>query len=78
MSEIHDQREQIITELEELNDELHAQNSKRQTLLRGIMYGIGIFIGSAIIATAILGIISPWLGEVGWIRDLFQRGSELR
>jgi len=78
MSEISEQREQIITELEELNEEMHEQNSKRHTLVRGIIYGVGVIIGSAIIATIILGILSPWIGDVGWIHDLFQRGAELR
>lgn len=78
MSEMSEQRDQIITQLEELNDKMRVQNSVRHTFLRGIIYGVGVFIGSAIVATIILGAISPWFGEIDWIRDVFQRGSELR
>lgn len=73
-----EQRDQIIIQLEELNDKMRVQNSIRHTLVRGIIYGVGVFIGSAIVATIILGAISPWIGEIDWIRDVFQRGSELR
>lgn len=78
MSELSEQRDQIIEQLEELNDKIRVQNSVRHTFFKGIIYGVGVFIGSAIVATILLGVISPWFGEVDWIRDLFKRGSELR
>lgn len=75
MSEISEQRDQIIEQLEELNDKIRVQNSVRHTFFKGIIYGVGVFIGSAIVATILLGIISPWFDNIDWIRDNFQRGE---
>jgi hypothetical protein len=41
------------------------------------VYGIGFFIGSAIIATIIIGFLSPWIVQIDWVRDSFVRGVEI-
>jgi hypothetical protein len=40
MSEMSEQRDQIIIQLEELNDKMRVQNSIRHTLVRGISFKI--------------------------------------
>ncbi len=74
-----DESRDLITEqLVELNKKMAYQNSMRLTFLKGIIYGVGFFIGSAIIATIVVGILSPWIGEVDWVRDSFERGASFR
>ncbi len=43
----------------------------------GIVYGIGFFVGSAIIATIALGIFGPWFGKIEWLRSSFELGGSL-
>ncbi len=67
----------IIEQLQSLN----AQAVKRDSLLRmlwvGVVYGIGFFIGSAIIATIAFGILGPWVGQIPWVRNAFEVGYSL-
>jgi uncharacterized membrane protein len=72
------EREIITEQLVELNKKMAYQNSMRLTFLKGIIYGVGFFVGSAIIATIAVGVLSPWIGEIDWVRDSFQRGSSFR
>lgn len=74
---IEEQRDKIIEELELLNGEMVKQNSVKHIFMRGIIYGVGFFIGSAILATIALGALAPWLGQIDWIRDTFTRGEEM-
>lgn len=46
-------------------------------LLSGIVYGVGFFIGSAVIATIALGLFGPWVGQIPWVRDAFVTGGAL-
>lgn len=71
------QQEQIIAHLETLNRQIARQNSFARMFVVGIVYGIGFFIGSAIIATIALGIFGPWLARIPWIHDTFVTGSAL-
>lgn len=43
----------------------------------GIVYGIGFFVGSAIIATIALGILGPWFGKIPWVHSAFETGVSL-
>ncbi len=76
--EIEEQRDRIIEQLEMLNEKMDKQNSIKHIFTTGIIYGLGLFIGSAIIATIAFGILSPWVGQIDWIRDNFERGASLR
>lgn len=76
--EIEDERDAMLEQLVILNAKIAQQNSISRIFFTGIVYGIGFFVGSAILATISLGILSPWLAEVDWIRDTFDRGSSLR
>lgn len=67
----------IIAQLERLNAEFVSQNSFSQVFTRGVIYGVGWVIGSAIIATIILGIVGPFVGEIPWVHDTFQAGAEI-
>lgn len=68
----------ILENLEALNRQMALQNSLRRIFLVGIIYGIGFFMGSVILATIAFGIFGPWFGQIGWVRDAFVEGSALR
>ncbi len=72
------QRDKIIEQLEELNEKMARQISIKRTFLAGIMYGVGFFVGSAILATIALGILGPWFSEIDWVRENFERGTSLK
>ena len=71
------QRDKIIEQLELLNTKIEQQNSLKRVFGRGIVYGIGFFIGSAIIATIALGIFGPIVGKIDWVRTTFETGASL-
>jgi len=74
---LDDQRDKIIGHLELLNKQVARQNSLWRMLLVGVIYGIGFFVGSAVIATILLGILGPWFAQIGWIRTAFEVGYGL-
>lgn len=76
--DIEEQRDKIIVQLELLNREMVLQNSVKHIFMRGIIYGVGFFVGSAIIATIVVGVLSPWFAQIDWIRSSFERGASLR
>jgi hypothetical protein len=65
------------SEIAKLTEEMVKQNSLIRAFGRGLVYGIGFFIGSAIIATIIIGFLSPWIVQIDWVRDSFVRGVEI-
>ena len=67
----------IIGQLQMLHKEVAKQNSLSWMFLTGIVYGIGFFIGSAIIATIALGVLGPWIGEIPWVQNAFTTGQHL-
>jgi len=67
----------IVTQLELLNKQVAGQNSIGRMFLVGIVYGIGFFVGSAIIATIVFGIVAPFFVHIGWISRAFQTGLTL-
>lgn len=75
--EIQEQRDKIIEQLELLNAKMAAQDTTKNVFTKGIIYGFGFFIGSAIIATIVLGILGPWFGQIEWVRDNYERGTSL-
>lgn len=72
-----EEQSKILEQLELLNVKISRQNSVRHIFTTGIIYGVGFFIGSAILATIALGILGPWIGKIDWIRDNFEKGSSL-
>ncbi len=76
--DIENKQDKIIEQLEILNARMDRQNSVRQILKMGVIYGIGFFIGSAILATIALGVFGPMFGEIDWVRDNFEAGLEIR
>lgn len=73
----HEHDEKIVEEVEQLRTQLKRQNSLGRVLVVGVVYGIGFFVGSAILATIAFGIFGPWFGQVGWIRSSYEAGSQL-
>lgn len=69
------QREKIVVELEALNEKIDRQMSIGRIFGTGVIYGVGFFIGSVIIASIAFSIFAPWVGQIDWIRDNFERGS---
>ena len=58
--------------------QLDRQNSLRRMFVAGVVYGVGFFVGSAIIATLAFGILGPYLGQIPWVHDAFTSGNSLR
>ena len=71
------QQDKIVEHLDVLNRQVARQNSIPRMFLVGIVYGIGFFVGSAIIATIALGILGPWFAEIPWVRNAFEAGVAL-
>ena len=71
------QRDKIIEQLEMLNMRIEKQNSFKRVFVVGVVYGVGFFIGSAIIATIALGIFGPIVGKIDWVRTTFETGASL-
>lgn len=74
---IEEQNSEIITQLVALNTSIKEQNSRMHILGTGVIYGIGFFIGSAILATIALGIFGPMVGKISWVNDNFTRGTTI-
>ena len=71
------QRDKLIEQLEKLNTKMERQGMMRYQLREGILKGVGFFIGSAIIATILLGILGPIFADIEWVRDTYQAGEEI-
>ncbi len=76
--ETEDQRDKIIIELKALNEKLALQNSVRHIFLTGMIYGVGLFIGSAVIATIAFGTLGPFVGKIDWVKETYERGASLQ
>lgn len=75
--ELENQRDKIIEQLEELNIKIEQQSSVKYLLTTGIIYGIGFFIGSAILATIVLGILGPIFGKIEWVKTNYETGTSI-
>lgn len=71
------QRDKIIEQLEALNVKLAKQISVKNILFTGVIYGIGFFIGSAIIATIVLGMLGPVFGKIEWVKTNYEVGASI-
>ena len=74
---IEEQNDKIIKQLEILNASIKHQESIKHLMTTGIIYGIGFFIGSAIIATIALGFLGPIFGKISWVGENFERGASI-
>lgn len=75
--ELDNQRDKIIEQLEALNVKLAKQISIKNILFTGVIYGIGFFIGSAIIATIVLGMLGPVFGKIEWVKTNYETGTSI-
>lgn len=73
-----DTQDVIIEELKSLNEKIEEQKSLKRIFLKGVIYGVGFFVGSAILATILLGFLRPWVSQIDWARENFERGSSLQ
>ncbi len=78
MDVVDTERNTIIEELKTLNGQVRRQNSVQRMFVGGVVYGIGFFVGSAILATIAFGILAPFAGRIPWVHDSFVTGSSLR
>ncbi len=67
----------VIQHLDLLNRQVAKQNSIPRMFVVGIVYCIGFFVGSVIIATIALGILGPWFGKIPWVHSAFETGVSL-
>ncbi len=74
---VEEQNTEIIRELKILNSSIHKQNSKMHIISTGVIYGVGFFIGSAIIATIALGVLGPIAGKISWVKEYFEIGTSI-
>lgn len=56
-------QDEVIEQLEKLNEETAKSHSLKRQFLVGIVYGVGFVVGSAIIATMIIGLFGPLLSH---------------
>jgi hypothetical protein len=70
--------EKILEQLILLNEKTRKHDTTRHIFYTGIIYGFGFFLGSAILATIVLGALSPWFGRIDWIKENFERGESLK
>ncbi len=75
--DLENQRDKIIEQLELLNAKMDRQNSAKRVITTGIIYGVGFFIGSAIIATIALGVLGPLFGKISWVKTNFETGTSI-
>lgn len=73
-----DIQKKILSQLETLTADTVRRNSFKGIFLTGIIYGVGFFVGSAILATIALGFVGPWVAEIDWVKENFERGSSLK
>lgn len=73
-----DVQEKILQQLVLLNEKTAKGNSVKNIFLTGVIYGVGFFIGSAILATIALGILGPWIGRIDWVQEYYERGSSIK
>lgn len=78
MDMVDTERNTIIEQLETLNKQVARQNSTSRMFVGGVVYGVGFFVGSAILATIAFGVVAPFAGRVSWIHESFTVGSSLR
>lgn len=70
-------KREVIAQLGALNEKTARQNSFRRVFSVGIVYGLGFFIGSAIIAVIALGILGPVVGKWRWVGDSYEKGATI-
>ncbi|MDO8604824.1 MAG: hypothetical protein Q7K40_05545 [bacterium] len=75
--EPENQRDEMIDQLEALNAKLAKQLEIKRIFLTGIIYGVGFFLGSAIIATIALGVFGPTVAKIPWVQENFERGADI-
>jgi len=73
-----DFHKKILEQLEVLTADTVRRSSVKNIFFTGVVYGVGFFIGSAILATIVLGVLSPWIGQIDWVRDNYERGESLK
>jgi hypothetical protein len=73
-----DKQAQILKELKSIRKVLEHQKTPKRVFMHGIIHGIAFFIGSAIIATILLGIFGPYFAEIDWIAETYIQGTELK
>lgn len=75
--ELDNQRDKILEQLQALNLKIAKQLAVKQIFLTGIIYGIGFFVGSAILATIALGVFGPMVAKIPWVQENFERGASI-
>ena len=69
--------ETIVGRLDQVIGQLAKQNSFARMFVVGLCYGIGFAVGSAIIATLVIGVLAPFVAEIPGVREAFGAGVEV-
>lgn len=72
------QMAEVIEQLENVNARLEKQLSMRRMFVTGVVYGLGFFLGSAILATIALGVLAPYFGQFSWVKNSYETGTSLK
>ena len=67
------QEREAIEHLKKINEQLTKQNSFSHMFLVGIIYGVGFFLGSVVLATIAFEVVAPFFAGT-WIGNLFWNG----
>ena len=75
--DIEQWRADIARGVQQLNAQLQRQNSFKQRFLDGVVYGVGFVIGSVLVASVLIGLLSPWLKQLPFVQGLYQSGQQV-
>jgi len=67
----------IIAHLDALNRQIARQSSYSRMFVVGVCYGIGFVVGSALLATVLIGFAAPYLAQIPWVQSAFNIGSSV-
>lgn len=73
----NDGQEEVIEQLEKLNEETAKSHSLKRQFLVGVVYGVGFVVGSAIIASILIGLFTPLLSHVPIVQNFFNSGYRM-
>jgi hypothetical protein len=77
-TETNNTLKKILKQLVLLNEKTAKSYSVKTIFMTGVIYGVGFFIGSAILATIALGVLGPWIGQIDWVQEYYERGTSIK
>jgi hypothetical protein len=72
-----EQESELIAQVKLLSAQLAQQNSFWQALMRGVFYGVGFVIGSAVLAVLVIGVLLPFVKDIPGVQEAFINGVSI-